>query len=515
MSKNVSRRKFLKGTAMAAAAGAVTISCATTGTGTKGSGSGTLPKSWDQEADVVVVGAGGAGLMAAIQAYDAGASVAVIDKSASSYLSATVLSGGLFTASGTKIQKQQNVSDSAEQFAVDAMEYGGYMNFPHIVKVWTENSGAAFDWMADHGLAEFFLEAYAGHTNLRAVRQKTFTGKDYIDVLDKEAKARNIPVQLNTALVRFFFDKAANRVVGIEASSKSGNFTIKAKKAVILASGGITGSAETLDAWVPSVAGAGVAVGAKANDGAALMAAVRDVAVPISHMQYIASYPWGVVTDGRNGVACRFQYFCQNGGILVNKKGVRFISEETGLTKISTELPKQEEKCHFLLADQATWDETFKKYEVGTLFSMPSWSMDKLNAEFAKEQVVFKADSLADIARKAGIPAQALADTVSSYNRMVQAKDDTLFKRQNLPRQIGAGPYYMVRMSFWNNLSLGGVRLNEKLQVMDAENNPVQGFYAAGEVVAGVSGASYCGGNAISWAHTSGYLAGKNAALES
>lgn len=500
------RRGFLRTAAAAATAGAGSL--------VAGKAIGApLPAKWDRETDVVVLGAGGAGLMAALQAHDGGAQVVLFDKGHSAYHTATRMCGGLFTAYGTKIQKAQNVKDSAEQFARDVLSYGGYMNFPGIVRAWTAKSGEVFDWMADRGLAEFRLETYGGHTNLRAVRQISYTGKDYVDVLWKEFQQRRIPIEFGTPLAGFIYDDKARRVVGVQVAAPNGrSLAIRARKGVILATGGITGSAERLDKWVPAVAGAGVAIGGDANDGSAMMIAVRDLGVPLSHMQYIASYPWGVVTRGRNGVACRYLYFVAAGGILVNKLGKRFISEETGMTKVSPELPRQPESVHFLLVDGQGWDETLKKYAIGSLFSMPAWSMERVNEEIARGKVLFRGDTLDDVARSAGIPPQDLAETLKIYNKAVEAQSDTAFKRQKLPRQMTSGPFYMVRMSFWNNLSLGGVRVDEQCRVLGADDKPVAGFYAAGETVGGVHGATYCGGNAISWCHTSGYIAGKHIA---
>lgn len=496
----VSRRSFLK------QAAATTVGAAVSGAAL----AAPLPAKWDREVDVVVLGAGGAGLMAAIQAHDAGAKVLLLDKGHSPYHSATRMCGGLFTAYGTKIQKAQGVQDSAEQFAKDVLAYGGYMNFPDIVRAWTAKSGEVFDWLADRGLAEHRLETYGGHSNLRAVRQVSYTGKDYIDVLWTEFQKRKIAIEFAAPLTALYRDDAHKRVIGVQAGSADKRITVQARRGVILATGGITGSAERLDKWVPSVAGVGVAIGADANDGSAMMIAVRDLAVPLSHMQYIASYPWGVVTRGRNGVGCRYLYFVAAGGILVNKHGKRFISEETGMTKVSPELPKQPGSCHFLLVDAQGWDETLKKYPIGALFSMPAWSMERVNEELARSKVLFRGDSLSAVAAKAGIPPDALGETVATYNKAVAAGNDELFKRKKLPRTLNDGTFYMVRMSFWNNLSLGGVRVDTQCRVLGADDLPIAGFYAAGETVAGVHGATYCGGNAISWCHTSGYIAGRN-----
>ena len=89
-----------------------------------------------------------------------------------------------------------------------------------------------------------------------------------------------------------------------------------------------------------------------------MMVAVRDVGVPLSHMQYIASYPCGIVVNGRNGPYCRWWFITNNGGILVNKNGQRFITEKEGICHVTPSLASQPDGCPYVLCDQAGWDRT-------------------------------------------------------------------------------------------------------------------------------------------------------------
>ena len=499
----ISRRNFLKGAAVTA--GAVAI-----GSGIKSAEACILPEKWDRTVDVVVIGAGGAGLMAAIQATDAGAEVLLIEKSKSVFNGATRMAGGVFSAACTKVQKKEGVEDSPEDHAKDVLAYGDYMNYPDVVKVWTEKAGEVFDWMCDHGLTGFHYEPTTGHSKNRRLWQDSYSGRDYVEVLFKVLQEKKINIEYGTSVTRFFYDKESARVAGIEAAVGNDKFTVKAKKGVILASGGFTSNAKLLDSWVPSVAG-GMVGGSANNDGAAMMMAVRDLGIPLTHMQYVATYPFGMPGGIRNGNVCRFYFFVNAGGILVNKKGDRFINEETGITKVTLELVKQEEKCHFLLVDNAMWTETLDKYDIGkTLFTHPGWTKERLDEELKKGQVVFTADTLEGVAKLAGIPPEELVSTVAKYNKAVADENDTEFGRKKISRDFKNGPFYMVKMTFWVPISLGGIRVNADLQVKDAEGNGIKGFYGAGEVVGGVHGTSYLGGNAISWAHTSGYITGKN-----
>lgn len=329
--QNFSRRSFLGAAAAAAAAAAPLAHAASV--------KQEIPAQWDMEADVVVLGAGGAGLMAACQAHDRGAKVVVFNKGGSSYHTGTNLCGGLFTACGSRMQKADpKIKDDWKAFADDIIAYGEHMSLKEPVYGFTKHSGEAFDWLEDHGLAAHHLEPYAGHTNVRAHRQDSFKGRDYIDVLEKEIKARKIEVHHRMPVVKMYFDEAANRVVGVQCGRDGKFINCRAKMGIVMATGGITGTPESLDRWVPSVAGKGVAIGGEGNDGSAMMVAVRDVGTPLSHMQYIASYPCGIVVNGRSGPYCRWWFITGQGGILINKNGARFITEREGICHVTPKL---------------------------------------------------------------------------------------------------------------------------------------------------------------------------------
>lgn len=145
---------------------------------------------------------------------------------------------------------------------------------------------------------------------------------------------RGIKINHGMGVTKFYYDPATNTVVGVQVGEGDKAKNVKANKGVIMATGGITGTPQSLDRWVPSVAGKGVAIGGPKNDGTAMMVAVRDVGVPLSHMQYIASYPCGIVVNGRNGPYCRWWFITNNGGIL----STRTVSASLQKKKVSATL---------------------------------------------------------------------------------------------------------------------------------------------------------------------------------
>ena len=501
--KNFSRRSFLGAAAASAAAAAAPLAHAA-------SQKNELPAKWDIETDVVVLGCGGAGLMAACQAFDRGAKVEIFDKGLSPYHTGTNLCGGLFTACGSRMQKADpKGKDDWKAFADDIIAYGEHQSLKEPVYGFTKHSGEAFDWLEDHGLAAHHLEPYAGHSNLRAHRQDSFKGRDYIDVLVKEIAARKLAIHHGCGLTKFFFDEKANRVVGVECGTGDKKVTCRARMGVVMATGGITGSPESLDRWVPSVAGKGVVIGGPSNTGEAMMIAVRDVGTPLSHMQYIASYPCGIVTHGRNGPYCRWWFISGQGGILINKNGKRFITEREGICHVTPKLASNPDGCHYILADEATWQRTLSKIKLSALVGLPSWTEERVLAEFEKGENLWKCDTIEELCEKSGVNLEGLKDQLAVWNKAVETKVDNQFGRTDQQWKLEQGPWRMIRMFPWNNLSCGGLRVTEEFQVLGWDMKPVNGFYAAGETVAGVHGAFYCGGNACGFAHTSGFMAGR------
>jgi len=506
--KGISRRGFIKSAAVSA--GAVAL----VGISSKKIEALPLPKKWDQTVDVLVMGAGGAGMMAAIQAHDAGAKVAMLHKTATVTSSSTALSGGLFAAAGSRFQKEKGIQDSPAQFYEDVMKNGAYMNDPVLVKLLTENSVKVLEWLVDNGLPPARLEFYAGHSVLRGVRSNKNSGIDLVNTAYTLVKKRNIPVAFETAGDALYVDPKSGRVLGVRATKAKKTINIRARKAVVIASGGFTRDVKTFDEWVPAFSKVGTLTGDPANAGDGIKMATKYAGSFLTHINYTATYPYGLEVAPRNGPVCRYWYFTPIGGILVNKEGKRYINEDTPPTKLTMTLTSQTDKVHYLITPKGVWDEVFEKYPKGGVIS-PS-TPESIEESFKEGKVLFRADTIRDLAVKAGLDADNFEKTVAAYNGYIDAGKDPEFGRdaKNLKRKIEGPPFQAVKMTFATVLTLGGVKVNEKCQVLDPYGAVIPGLYAAGETVGGVHGAIYLGGCALAWAHTSGYIAGKNAGAE-
>jgi fumarate reductase flavoprotein subunit len=508
MKNSVSRRSFIKGAALGAGA----IAVAGIG-GTNDAYAVPPPKKWDRKADVVVVGAGGAGLMAAVRAKDAGANVVVLQKTATVYTASTAVSGGLFAAAGTRAQKEKGIQDSAELFYQDFLKNGGFMNIPELARLLTANSVTVFEWLVDNGLPSFRFEPYPGHSVLRGHRSNKNSGRDLLDTVFAQVKKRNIPVEFGTEVKRLYVD-LKGRVVGVEAAKARKTMNIQANRAVVVACGGFVRDAATFDSWIPAYSGVGNLTGDPGNVGQGIKMIVKDAGGMPTHLQYAGTYPYGLEVSPRSGPVCRYWYFTPLGAILVNKMGKRYVNETIVPTKLTLSLAEQPEKVHYLITTKGVWDEVFAKYPPGGVISpgSPDWIEKELQAG----KWLYRTNTLPDLAEKIGIDAGGLAKTVETFNDYVQAGKDADFGRDpnSLAHKIEEGPFYAVKMTFATVLTLGGIRVNDKCQVVDPYGKTVPGLYAAGETTGGVHGNMYMGGCSLAWAFTSGWFAGSNAAKE-
>ena len=503
--KGISRRGLLKSAAVGA--GAVAMAGGMVGV----TRAAVPPKKWDRETDVIIVGAGGAGMMAAVRANDAGAKVIVLQKTPTVYTTSTAVSGGLFAAAGTRAQKEKGIEDSSEKFYQDFLKNGGYMNIPELARLLTDNSVKVFEWLVDNGLPSFRFEAYPGHSVLRGHRSNKNNGRDLVDTVFAQVKKRNMPVEFGTEVTRLFVNPEG-RVTGVEAVKAGKKMNIQAHRAVVVASGGFVRDATTFDSWIPAYSGVGNLNGDPGNIGQGIKMIAKDAGGLPTHLQYSGTYPYGLEVSPRSGPVCRYWYFTPLGAILVNKKGKRYVNEMIGPTKLTLVLAEQPDKIHYLIAPKGIWDDVFAKYPSGGVISpsTPEW----IEKELQSGKWLFRADTISELAKKTGIDASGLEKTVEMYNGYVQAGKDPEFGRdaKSLARKVEGGPFYTVKMTFATVLTMGGIRVNDKCQVVDPYGKSIPGLYAAGETTGGVHGNMYLGGCALAWAFTSGWFAGSNAA---
>jgi len=320
------------------------------------------PQRWDKETDVLVVGAGGAGLFAAIEAHDAGVDVLLLEKAPTLYSSATAMSGGGVAVSDNRIYRKEGISYPPDRYYDLLMAYGKHSNIPELLRVFVEKSGETMDKLLDMGLLEPSIygihKPIIGPEEGAGLELPTSTGKPYVEVLEKEVKARDIPILFETKATRLIQDPVTRRVLGVEAKTREGVINIKGRKAVILATGGFFSNTELYDRYLTTIKG-GLHVISPRSTGDGLQMA-QTIGADTTHMHAAATYANGlVIKPGVRSVPLFLIPIAYRriGGIFINKLAKRFYREDVHPAWLGGEiLPNQPDKAYFYILDSRVWE---------------------------------------------------------------------------------------------------------------------------------------------------------------
>jgi len=435
----------------------------------------------------------------------------VLEKENTYYASSSALCGGSVAAAGTSVQEEYGIQDSPELFYKDVMREGEYTNDEELVRTFVEHSRETIEWFKERGL-KFILRPYPGFTVDRI--HYAGTGKEYIDILVNEVKKRNIPILFETMARRLVTEYSSGRVIGVKAEKEGKNIFVMAKRAVLLATGGFGGDKDMIDRFLIPFKGAIVGSSLVAT-GDGLRMGMKEGA-SVTHTSYGAVYAYGFITESetRRGLLHRgYDLASVCGGILINKEGKRFIKEETSPTAVAWKLREQPEQTLYVISDNVMWEEFIAR----PVFPVIGWTKERVLEETEKEEYfIKKANSIEELARKIGVDPANLKKTIEKYNSYVEKGEDPEFGRDKeyLRRKIEVPPFYALMGKPIVMVTCGGLKVNGKLQVLDPYLNPIPGLYAAGEVVGGLHGTKYIGGDAFGAALCFGRIAGKNAAAE-
>jgi urocanate reductase len=465
-------------------------------------------------ADVAVIGGGAAGMAATIELESLGKSVVLVEKTSS--LGGTIrVSGGNQVVTGSKAQAEAGVTDdSAESMEADFMANGDNLNDPDLLALYAENVGTTTDWLIDtvgvtydmdtglHTLAEYSKNRELAYTG---------GGAGAAEALSAAVEKTDAQVLLNTTANSLIVDDNG-AVTGVEATSQKGkSYTIHAG-AVLLATGGYGNNNDLL----PEAASEGLFYGLDSSAGQGLQMAVDAVNADTTHMEYIKEYPNGVEVapkHAKSTIAGNIGAF-NGSAILVNDKGVRVVNEKASNHDILNVLQQQDNQELYLVMDSDTFSTWKTKLAAAGLTEDMIDSYVENNG--ASEPVFTHGDTLQEAASAAGIDGDALAKTVETFNSYVDAGEDADFGRgaDYLTTKIGDGPYYIVEQKARYATTMGGLKVNGSLNVMNKDGKAVTGLYAAGEVVGGQMGDDSPSGANNGWALTSGkYAADVIAAL--
>ena len=498
----------------------------------------TKAKDIEETVDVVVVGAGGAGMTAAITATDAGKKVIVVESQPIAGGNSVRSTGGMnaaktpyqdknefkeaagvektlataaekfadnetITALAATVKSQwdayqanpQGYFDSVELMELDTMIGGKGKNNPELVKALAENSADAIEWLASIGAEVKNVGAFGGasvkriHRPVNADGKVTAVGAYIVPILEKNLQDRN---------VQFLFDTTANEIimkdgkaVGIKGTGKDGHKVTINAKSVVIATGGFGANAEMVEKYKPELKGFATtnAEGAQ-GQGIDMATAVGAATVDMDQIQIHPTVHIEedgnahLITEGLRG----------DGAILVNTEGKRFYDEVSTRDKVSAAIIAQPEKSAWLIVDQSMVDKS------------------AVIAGYIKSGYTVTGATYEELAKAMGVDEATFTSTMNTWNQAVEAKSDAEFGRTSFANPLTAAPYYAIKITPAVHHTMGGIVINPKAEVLNEKGEAISGLYAAGEVTGGVHGANRLGGNAVADFVVFGRISGQSAA---
>ena len=462
-----------------------------------------------ENADIVVVGAGGSGISAAVKAETLGANVILIEKMPV-IGGATALNAGTLIATGSKYQREvmKETKDSPELAYKDIFTVGKNRNDPTLVKMVTERVGGVVDWLI-YDMKIPYGPAATQYPDHSANRQLGVTGRsvNYLNLMREKFLGMGGKLMLQTRAQELIRDDAG-KVVGVRATDKDGNTVELTSKAVILASGGYGAVKSMLPKEMSNYVFYGL--DSETGDGYKMATAIGAGTI---NLDLVKMYPQGVETVPGHGLAATASStdtMKKSGAIYVNKLGQRYVDENAALGVLTDKTVAQPDHIAYIVMDAKAWKEYVRKSLEDKLVPNEETLMTWTKIVNNGRPVMAVSDNLADAAKTMGVDAEGLAKTVAHWNDMVKAGKDTDFNRK-ITGGLGEGPYYIVEQKVRYQTTLGGLKADADLRILDKAGKPIPGLYGAGCVVGGANGADSLTAMMNSWAIVSGVVSAESA----
>lgn len=453
-----------------------------------------------EEADVVVVGAGGAGFAAAITAANEGKSVVLMDKMGV-YGGDTCLSGGEMAVPGNWIQVTQGVEDSPENLISDMLVGGDNKGDPELVAIIANGALDSANWLTYEGGISWKhdLMQFGGHNIKRSIIPITHSGSEMTTKLTDRAKAIDAITLIDNTQATELVTDSAGKVVGVKVKNPVTGEEAEVKcKAVVLATGGFGSNVDMRVKYNPEMDDKILSTDSVAAQGDGIVMAEKIGADTID-MEYIQTYP---VCDPETGALLYVgDVRLENYGILVNKEGDRFVQELDRRDVISNGIKAQTDGVAYLLFNQAAADATGLVEQHADEYE---------NSE--SRGVIVKADTLDEVAQAQGVDAEELKKTVDAWNQYCADGKDPDFGYSAEMNTIEEGPYYLMACKPAVHYTMGGLHITPKAEVLTVDAQVIPGLYAAGEVAGHKMGTNRLGSCSMTDIYTFGRIAGKNAA---
>lgn len=484
------------------------------------------------DADVVVVGAGGAGMTAAITAAAEGKSVVVLESQSMVGGNSVRATGGM-NAAKTVYQDENEFGESAgvektlktaaekyadnetitalaktvsEQWAayqanptgyfdsvelmeLDTMIGGKGINNPELVETLCANSADAIDWLDEHGITLHNVSSFGGasvkriHRPVNAEGKTVSVGSYMIPLLQENCEKAGVKMMLDTTATEILTD-ANGAAVGVKATGASGETVTVNAKAVVLATGGFGANLDMVVKYKPELKGFMTtnAPGIQ-GQGIEMAQAIGAATVDMDQIQIhptVEANTAALITEGLRG----------DGAILINEEGKRFIDEVGTRDVVSAAEIAQTGSYSWLVVDQAMVDAS------------------SVIQGYIKKGYTVTGATYEELGKAMGVDAAAFAETMEKWNGYVEAKNDPDFGRTSFANPLNTAPYYAVKVTAGVHHTMGGLKINANTEVLNEKGEVIPGLFAAGEVTGGVHGANRLGGNAVADFTVFGRIAG-------
>ena len=484
------------------------------------------------EADVVVVGAGGAGMTAAITAAGEGKSVVILESQSMGGGNSVRATGGMnagktvyqdenefgesagvektlktaaekyadnetITALAKTVSEQwaayqanpTGYFDSVELMELDTMIGGKGINDPELVETLCANSADAIDWLDEHGITLHNVSSFGGasvkriHRPVNAEGKTVSVGSYMIPLLQENCEKAGVKMMLDTTATEILTD-VNGAAVGVKATGASGETVTVNAKAVVLASGGFGANLDMVVKYKPELKGFMTtnAPGIQ-GQGIEMAQAIGAATVDMDQIQIhptVEANTAALITEGLRG----------DGAVLINAEGKRFIDEVGTRDVVSAAEIAQTGSYSWLVVDQAMADAS------------------SVIQGYIKKGYTVTGATYEELGKAMGVDAAAFAETMDKWNGYVEAKNDPDFGRTSFANPLNTAPYYAVKVTAGVHHTMGGLKINANTEVLNEKGEVIPGLFAAGEVTGGVHGANRLGGNAVADFTVFGRIAG-------
>ena len=484
------------------------------------------------DADVVVVGAGGAGMTAAITAAAEGKSVVILESQSMVGGNSVRATGGMnagktvyqdenefgesagvektlktaaekyadnetITALAKTVSEQwaayqanpTGYFDSVELMELDTMIGGKGINDPELVETLCANSADAIDWLDEHGITLHNVSSFGGasvkriHRPVNAEGKTVSVGSYMIPLLQENCEKAGVKMMLDTTATEILTD-ANGAAVGVKATGASGETVTVNAKAVVLATGGFGANLDMVVKYKPELKGFMTtnAPGIQ-GQGIEMAEAIGAATVDMDQIQIhptVEANTAALITEGLRG----------DGAVLINAEGKRFIDEVGTRDVVSAAEIAQTGSYSWLVVDQAMTDNS------------------SVIQGYIKKGYTVTGATYEELAKAMGVDEAALAETMNNWNGYVEAKNDPDFGRTSFANPLNTAPYYAIKVTAGVHHTMGGLKINPNTEVLNENGEVIPGLFAAGEVTGGVHGANRLGGNAVADFTVFGRIAG-------